>query len=140
MTKPLGAFDESQGTPSLSALKDLGQNMSGGRLRSIASAIAIDIAADATGGLTFPVPFTCRVFDVIVESSRSSGSGTVTLKNGSDSVTNAIAMETDKAITRAGTIDHLYSHFEEGDNFTLTTNGAADKGWVKLIVLPEAAV
>ena len=140
MTKPLGAFDKSQGAPSLSGLKDLGQNMSGGRLRSIASAIALDIAADATGGLTFPVPFTCRVFDVIVESSGSSGGGTVTLKNGSNSVTNALTMAVDKTIARAGTINHLYSHFEEGDNFTLTTNGAGDKGWVKLMVLPEAPV
>jgi hypothetical protein len=135
MTKPLGAFDEAQGSPNLSALQFLGENLKPDQIVNVATAIPVTINADATGGLDVLVPFDCTVFDVIVQASGSSGSGSVTLSNDGDAVSNAIAMETDKAITRAGTLDLLYTKFSKDDYFTFTTNGAADKGLIKILVV-----
>ena len=137
MTKPLGEFDEAQGSPNTSALQFLGDNLKPDQILNLAVALPFVIRSNASGGLDFVVPFDCTVFDVIVQASGSTGSATVTLSNDGDAVTNAIIMSTDKAITRAGTIDSAYSSFSEGDNFTLTTNGASDKGLIKLMVLKD---
>ena len=135
MTKPLGEFDAAQGSPNSSALQFLGNNLTPDQVINLPAALPFVVGADATGGLTFTVPFDCTVFDVVVQASGTSGAGTVLLSNGTNAVTNAIVMASDKAITRAGTIDSAYSSFTAGDNFTFTTNGASDKGFVKLMVL-----
>ena len=137
MTKPLGEFDAAQGSPNSSALQFLGDNLKPDQILNLSVALPFVIGSDASGGLDFVVPFDCTVYDVIVQASGSTGSATVTLSNDGDAVTNAIIMATDKAITRAGTINSAYSSFSEGDLFTLTTNGASDKGLVKLMVLKD---
>ena len=135
MTKPLSEFDAAQGSPNSSALQFLGNNLTSDQVINLPAALPFVIGVNATGGIDFTVPFDCTVYDVVVQASGSSGSGTVLLSNGTDAVTNAIVMASDKAITRAGTIDAAYSSFIAGDSFTFTTHGAADKGFVKLMVL-----
>ena len=135
MTKPLGAFDEAQGSPNLEALQFLGKNMKADQVVNIAAMLPLTIDVAGNGGLTFPVPFDCEVVDIVVHASGTSGSGTVTLSNDGHAVSNAIIMAADKVVTRAASIDPAYSEFSEGDDFTLTTNGSGDRGTVRLVVV-----
>jgi hypothetical protein len=92
------------------------------------------ITADATGEKAITIPFACEVVDVIVQCRASNGGGTATLKKGSTAITNAIAMATDKAIARAGTIDDAQSTLAAGDAVTVDANGANDRGLVTVVV------
>ena len=92
------------------------------------------IEADATGELAVTIPFACEVLDVIVQARATVGSGTVTLKAGSTAITDAIVMETDKAITRAGTIDDAQSTLAKGATVTVDTANSGDRGLVTIIV------
>ncbi len=100
--------------------------------------IPISIAADATGNLDTLAPFAFELIDVTVQGRAASGSGAVTVKKATNAVTDAIAMSTNNAITRAGTIDKTYSTFAEGDTIRLTTVGANDRGLVTLFVKRSA--
>ena len=135
MSNILGAFDAAQGSPNLSALQFLGDNLKPGQVVNLASAIPLTISVAANAGLSFTVPFDCTVFDVIVQSSGTIGGGTVKLSSITGDVTNAIVMAVDKTITRAGTIDATYAKFLKDASFVLTTNASGDRGWVKLLVL-----
>ncbi len=97
-------------------------------------ALYCSIEADATGEKTVPIPFACEVIDVIVQCRANNGGGTATLKKGSTAITDAIAMATDKAIVRAGTIDDAQSTLAEGDAVSVDANGAADRGLVTILV------
>lgn len=98
-------------------------------------AITNDITADASGGVTTAIPFDCVVIDVIVQATATSGSGTVLVSSGANAITDAMVMAVDTTIVRAGTIDTTYSSVSSGDDLTFTTNGAADRGLVKVIVM-----
>lgn len=92
------------------------------------------ITADATSGLAVSVPFDCTIVDVVVQCTTANASGTVTVSDGTNDITDAIVCAVDKTIVRAGTIDDAYSGLSEGDTLTFTTNGAADRGVVEVIV------
>lgn len=95
--------------------------------------IPITAAANSTA-VSFVVPFACEVIDVIVQARAGSGSGTATLRKGTSAISDAIAMSTDKAVARAGSIDDAYSTLAANDTLTVITNGANDRGLVSVIV------
>lgn len=90
------------------------------------------VTADATGELSITIPYDMEVVDVIVQCTAGNASGTLTLKNGGNAVTNAIACVTDKVIARAGTIDDAYSTLYTTSTVTVDANGANDRGimWI----------
>lgn len=92
------------------------------------------ITADATGEKAVTVPFACEIVDVIVQARATSGSGTATVKAGSNAVTDAIAMAADTTIARAGTINDAYSTLAAGATLTVDANGANDRGLVIIVV------
>jgi len=94
----------------------------------------VTIDSDTTGEKAVAIPFACEVIDVIVQARATSGSGTATLKKGSNAITDAIAMATDTAIARAGTINDAYSTLAEGDTVTVDANGSGDRGLVTILV------
>jgi len=95
--------------------------------------VKVSITADATGELAVTIPFDFELVDVIVQARATSGSGTVTVKKGVNAITNAIVMDTDTTITRAGTINDAYSSLVVGDTVTVDTANAADRGLVTLV-------
>lgn len=95
--------------------------------------VNITAAANSTAA-TISVPFACEVVDVVVQARATSGSGTATLRKTTTAITNAIVMDTDLAITRAGTIDDAQSTLAAGDNLNVITAGANDRGLVSVFV------
>lgn len=94
---------------------------------------SITSAAHSTAA-SITVPWACEVLDVIVQARATSGSGTATLRVSTNAITNAIAMDTDTNITRAGTIDDARSTLAAGDNLNVITAGSGDRGLVTVVV------
>ena len=137
MTKPLSSFD-SQGAPNLVALAFLCNNLKEDQVMNLLTVITLNLVEDSyvsAAGVTFTVPFDCTVLDIIVQARATVSSGTVTLTNGAVAVSSAIAMETNKTIVRAATIDPAVSKFIKDASFGIVTNAAADRGIVRLLVL-----
>ncbi len=118
---------ESQSVGLGTQIKELGDNGIFGLVANITSA-ANSTAASIT------VPFACEVIDVVVQARATSGSGSATVRKGTNAISNAIVMATDTNITRAGTIDDAQSTLAAGDNLNVITNGANDRGLVTVIV------
>lgn len=97
------------------------------------------ITADGTGGLDiFDVagaPFALEVINVIAQARATSGSGTVKLTDGTNDISDAIAMATDKTSIKAGTIDDVYSTLAKGDSLQVVSNGANDRGLVTVVAV-----
>jgi hypothetical protein len=97
------------------------------------------ITADATSGVnvfdSLGVPFDIEIIDIVVQARATSGSGTVQLSDGTNNISDAVAMATDTNITRAGTLNDAYSALTKGDQLILTTNGAADRGFVTIVAV-----
>lgn len=85
---------------------------------------ALDVAASGTGGLAFPLPFEIEIVDIVARSTATNASATVTVSDGTNNISNAIAITPVDTNTAAGTIDTTYSTVDE---VTLTTNGSADR-------------
>jgi hypothetical protein len=95
--------------------------------------IPITAAANSTP-VSVNAPFDCEIVDVIVQARATSGSGTATLRSGTNAITDAIAMATDTAKVLAGNIDDTYSILSEGDAINVITAGANDRGLVTVVV------
>lgn len=92
--------------------------------------IGLDVDANATGGLAFSLPYSIEIVNVIARSTATNASATVQVSDGTNNITNAIAIATLDTNTAASTIDT--THSTTGD-VTLTTNGAADRCRVFII-------
>lgn len=67
-----------------------------------------------------------EVIDVICRKDSGAGAGnTMQIKKGASAISDAIACATDKAITRAGTIDVANNQLNPGDTLRLTATKAA---------------
>lgn len=66
-----------------------------------------------------------ELVDVVVRKSAAGAGNTVQVKNGSTAITDAIVATTDKAITRAGTIDPAQNTIAAGGAFTVVNTFAA---------------
>lgn len=99
--------------------------------------INYEIVADASSGLdvyTANVPFAMEIIDVIVQCRAASASGTVTVSDGTNDITNAIVCAVDNTSIKASSIVHAYSTLAAGDTLDVTTNGAADRALVTFVV------
>lgn len=99
--------------------------------------VEFEVTADATGGLSISVPYAMRVFDVIVECRAANAGGTLTLRSGTNSITDAVICAVDKVITRAGTIDDTYSSITTATELNVIANGAADRGMITILGFPS---
>jgi hypothetical protein len=92
------------------------------------------ITADATGTLEIDFGFSFTIIDAWVQCTTANASGTATVKNNAGTaITNAMIMAVDHTIVHAGTIDEDNSAITDGV-VGVTTNGAADRGIVRLLV------
>lgn len=107
------------------------ETLSTGSLCVITAAITAD--ASGVGGLSVTIPFDFELLDVVVQARATSGSGTVTVRKSTNAITNAIVMDTDTTITRAGTVNDAYSAILTTDSINVITAGANDRGLVTLI-------
>lgn len=92
-----------------------------------------------TGSDTAPVvstnfPVGATILDIIVHTIDTSASGTVTVSDGTNDITDAIAMDTANAVTRASSIDQTYN-VVTSDGLTFTAAGATDAGIVYVIYI-----
>ena len=95
--------------------------------------LKVSIAADATSGQSVTIPYDMYLIDMIVQCNATNGSGTVTLRNGTTAITDAVICAVNHVITRAGTIDDAHEDLLTTDSINVITNGAADRGTVYLI-------
>jgi hypothetical protein len=80
----------------------------------------------ATSDIDIVVTDKIEVIDVICRKDAGAGAGnTMTVKNGATAISNAIACDTDKTITRAGTIDVANNTILAGGTLRLTAARAA---------------
>jgi hypothetical protein len=92
------------------------------------------VTADATGALDITgIPYGARIVGVEVICTASNASGTLQLKTGATTpadITDAITCAVDTTKTYASTIDN---EVVGADGVTVTANGAADRGIVRII-------
>lgn len=79
--------------------------------------------------------FALKVLDVIVECTGANGGGTITLKSGSNAITDAIVCAVDTTVTRAGTINDAYQTVAAGGSLVADKNAAGDKGLITIIAV-----
>lgn len=84
----------------------------------------LDVDADGTGGLSFDLPFEIEIVDIIARSTATNASATVTVGDGTNPISNAMAITPVDTNTAASTIDTTFSTTRA---ITLTTNGSADR-------------
>lgn len=94
--------------------------------------VKVVIDADYTGEKSVTIPYDMEVIDVVVQCTAANGSGTLTLKNGTNAISDAIACALDKTITRAATIDDAYSTLYTTTTVTVDAHGTGDRGimWI----------
>lgn len=73
------------------------------------------------------LPVGSEIIDVNVVATATNASGTVTVSDGTNDITNAIACDTDNAISRAASIDQAYNVVVAA-GLTLTANATGDAG------------
>ena len=94
--------------------------------------VKVVIDADYTGEKSVTIPYDMEVIDVVVQCTGANVNGTLTLKNGTNAISDAIVCAVDTTITRAATIDDAYSTLYTTSTVTVDANGADDRGimWI----------
>ena len=94
--------------------------------------VKVVIDADYTGEKSVTIPYDMEVIDVIVQCTGANTNGTLTLKNGTNAISDAIVCAVDTTITRAGKIDDAYSTLYTTSTVTVVAHGANDRGimWI----------
>ena len=92
--------------------------------------LVIDITSDASSGQSYTVPRAGTVVGVSVICTAANGGGTVTVRNGTDAITDAIACAVLDTVTAQATLDQDFTDIAEGGTISVITNGAADRGKV----------
>ena len=94
--------------------------------------VKVVIDADYTSEKSVTIPYDMEVIDVVVQCTAANGNGTLTLKNGTNAISDAIVCAVDTTITRAATIDDAYSTLYTTSTVTVDANGADDRGimWI----------
>jgi len=95
--------------------------------------IPIEVSADATGGVSETVFANMRIVDVVVNCTTANAGGTLTVSDGTNDITDAIACAVLDVVDRAGTIDSTYATVSAGSSLTVTANGALDRGVVTVV-------
>jgi len=94
--------------------------------------VKVVIDADYTGEKSVTIPYDMEVIDIVVQCTAANANGTLTLKNGSNAISDAIICAVDTTITRAGTINDAYSTLYTTSTVTVDAAGANDRGimWI----------
>ena len=92
--------------------------------------IVIEVTADGTSGISTLAPYALQVIGVNLLCTATNASGTATLSDGTNDISDAITMAVVDTLGAATTIDLTYATLALGDSLTVTTNGAADRGIV----------
>ena len=100
-----------------------------GELHAVSPVVfKLEVIADASSGIAYPLPYEIDIVDVIARSTATIVSATVTVSDGSDDITDALDIDTIDVRDVPATID---TTFAEGvSSLTLTTNGATDRAVV----------
>lgn len=96
--------------------------------------LEIEVAADASSGIVFPLGFDYKILDAIVYATATSGSGTVTLSDGTNDISDAMVIAVVDTRAVPLTLDETYNTIVGPEVLTLTTNGAADRCRVLLTI------
>lgn len=99
-----------------------------GRLAQTPVVLKYAVTADATSALSITVPYDMEIYDVVVVCTTANASGTLTLRSGTNAITDAITCAVDKAVDRAATIDDAYASITTSTSLNVISNGAADRG------------
>ena len=92
------------------------------------------VPAASHAGIAITIPFACQIEDAIVQCTVASGTGTITVKNGSTAITDAMVCAEDKVIVRAGTIDNSVNSITTSTVLTAITHATGDAGTLTLVV------
>lgn len=88
--------------------------------------IPVSVPDAATGDIDIVLATKFEVVDVVCQKRNGAGVGNaVTVKSGANAISNAIACDTDTALTRAGTIDDANSTIAQGGTLRLSCTRAA---------------
>jgi len=88
--------------------------------------IPISVPDAATGDIDIVMNDKFEVVDVTcIKRAGAGAANTMQIKNGANAISNAIACDTDNAVTRAGTIDDAQSVIAAGGTLRLTATRAA---------------
>lgn len=100
-------------------------------------AIPVATTGSVTADFDTVVEDKCEVIDVICRKDGAGAGNTITVKNGTNAISDAIAYATDKAVTRAGTIDTANNVIAAGGTLRVTATRAAGTvvGLVDVIVV-----
>jgi len=99
--------------------------------------VEADILADASSGFVVDVPFACTVVGMRAIPTVSNASGTVTLSDGTNDISDALDIAVVSVPDQAALLDQDYVDLKKGDTFVLTTNGAGDRAKVLIEVIPR---
>jgi hypothetical protein len=139
------AFDASKGSPNLQAMQYLQENLTPEVISDVKATVAATpkpvnvsitpITADGTAGVETDIPVGATIIDAFVVATATSSGGTVTLKNGSDTIATAMAMAADGAVARmaAGVDDTKLVVGEDG--VSVFAGQAADRGIVHILYI-----
>ena len=98
------------------------------------SVLELEIEADATGGLTFPLGYDFKVLDAVVYPTVSNAAATLTLSDGTNPISDAMVIAVTDTRVVPATLDETYNTISGAEVLTLTTNGAADRCRVLLTI------
>lgn len=101
--------------------------------------IAYEITGDATGGDDYVLPRGGTIADIWAVASATSGGGTATVAVGGNAVSSAVVLAVADAVSRTTTLDVTFTTVVTGDTLTFTTNGAADRGTVFVLLVPPVS-
>jgi len=107
--------------------------------KMVGNKIVADVTSsdNSTGNLAITVPFGFTVIGGHVISGKSVTDATVTLKNGSHAISNAVAFAADKALINIGTIDDDYNSLDEGDTLNIAVLKNTSTGLVVIDIIPN---
>jgi len=127
--------DPAKGSPNLEAEQYSQSNWDKDKIAAAVLVEKISVTASGTSGvLATSIPVGAEIMDVYNQATATSGGGTVqlTVGGGGAAITDAMAMATLDAITRASTIDQTYK-IVGADSIEVVTNADADLGDVYVI-------
>jgi hypothetical protein len=128
MTQANTAFNKASGEPSLSALEYLQKNFGPDEIAATLRVCKVSVLTGGDAGISADIPMGAEIVDVLVQCTKSNGSGSMTVKTAALSpvaISNAIAATTLDTIARAGTIDMTYK-FVGADGIAVFANAASD--------------
>ena len=128
MSKHQSANDANMGDPNLGALQYLQDNWKPSDIASALHICKVEIVTGGNVGVEADIPMGAEIIDIVVNCTRSNGSGSMTVKTNALSpvtISNAMAAVTADVVARAGTIDTTYSTVG-ADGIAVFANAAAD--------------